>query len=222
MTRFIFRGKTVERDTLQHDERFKRSSSPITVAGTGLPERDTVYLFEDDETFTRWTMDVGVEEQVTVVKRRAAEFVKRKPTYSDREDREIWGRNGTFRSSLAEFALQRGESVSSPELVQQWITENPIRQELVDPFVGWDEPNYTGDWIFPCCAAPIMHDWNDRLSSIQMISALGMFCEHWWFGGAKLWLFGLPSWGTPDLSWFIMRPGRSWDNQISSFSLLGG
>lgn len=224
MTRVIFEGREVGVDELTGSKRLRDARAPVTAAGAGLPDEDAAYVFAGDEDFDKWAAEVGVAERVGTVRRNAARLADNKDRFDEREDKRIRERNRRARESLEKFARGADEPITSRELLQRWVEENPEEEERrpIDPFVAWERVNYAGNWIFPCCAAPVMHDWNERISSIMMVSAVGMFCEHTWFGGAKLWLFGFPFRGVPDLTTWVMRPGVSWNDQISSFALFGG
>lgn len=224
MTRVIFEGREVGVDELKGSKRLREARAPVTAAGAGLADEDAAYVFAGDEAFDKWAAEVGVAERVDVVRRNAATLAKNKDRFDEREDKRIRERNRRAKESLEKFARGAGEPITSRELLERWVEQNPEEEERrpIDPFVAWDRVNYAGHWIFPCCATPVMHEWNDRISSIMMVSALGMFCEHSWFAGAKLWLFGIPFWGVPDLTPWVMRPGVSWDRQISSFALFAG
>lgn len=222
MKRVIFNGEELGVEELHRHERFRRARAPITAVGSGLPDEEAAYVFAARSDFEAWAADTAVADKVDVITRKVSRLLRRKGHFTTRDERKIRARNDEMKASLKRHARRSGEPLTSPELLQRWIEENPVEGELVDPFVGWERANYAGGWIFPCCASPLMHDWNDRLSSIMMISAVGMFSEHSWWGGAKLWLFGVPFFGFPDLSSFAVRPGQNWDKRISSYALFGG
>jgi hypothetical protein len=216
----IFQGQELTWDELERHESFRRAEEPITAAGAGLPDAQA-YVFATRADFDEWAAEAGVADRVEAVTHKAEGLKARKATFTDREEEEIRANAQRLKRSLEEHVRRTGGRLASPETLQRWVEEQAAEGRPIDPFVGWDRTNYTGAWMLFSSGAPRLGPWNDWLSSIMMVSALGMFCEHDWLGGAKLWLFGLPFFGFPDLGTFALRPGVTWDKQISSFLLFG-
>lgn len=222
MKKYIYRGQELDVDALQRNDELHRSTAPILAAGVGLPDKDVAYIFTADDEFDDWARKVKVHDKVEKVKQKADKWSKKRNNYKKEEDERIWARNNEMKLSLSKLAAETGQPITSMELLERWISQLPENDERRDPFIGYDGTHFTGDWFFSCCVAPFFPmGWNDRLSSIVMVFGLGMFCEHEWFGGSKLWLFGLPGAWFDDLNNFTTPAGWGWGNRISSYALTG-
>lgn len=222
MTRVIFEGREIGADDLKRSPKLRDARAPVTAAGAGLPDEDAAYVFTRHEEFDEWAADVGVADRVRNVRGHADKLLKTKDKFGEREEKELRERHRRAKASLEKLSKDTGEPVTSRKLLERWVRENsPDDKRPIDPFIAWDGLNHTGDWMFTAAVAPRLWDWNDRISSLTVVMAVAMFCEHDWFGGARLWLFGVPGYGIGDLSRWTMRYGQSWDNQISSFALFG-
>lgn len=204
---------------LQPDQRFSM------IAGEGLPESDTCYVFDSDSSLEDFVGQFEIGDQIKSINEKVAKAQaeesnvsihkfaeQRHAAIADRIHKEYTDLAARTQLDIGSLELLKRASIDSPE----------IEPAVFDPTVAWEDVDQGG--AFVPLAATIPHlgwiQWNNKISSVLPLGAI-MFCDLPWYRGSKLFLAGPDvNKGYWNLTDFHTPHGVSWNDLPSSFIAL--
>jgi hypothetical protein len=199
----IRRGKAVSRE--------EAAEAPIVVAGSGLPDQGSGYVFDTDDEFYGWVREVGQSEIVARLDE-ATEKGREQENHVDEARLEAWQRKRIDRitDDLNDLAQLYGLPVGSSELLRKATIEaDPLIGPVFHSFVLFDDTTCGGAFR-PITGLMPKFGWigfNNRASSANGFGSAVLFSRYW-FKAKKLYLFSIAS--------CLSLHDLSYDNMASS------
>jgi hypothetical protein len=168
--------------------------APIVVAGFGLPDEATGYVFDQDDELKDWAKEVGESEAVDRLDKAAAKGRKQE-TLADLASSEAWQKKRVERitDDLNDLAQLYGLPVDSPELFRKATIEaDPLIGSVFDPYLLFDTSGCGGGFR-PIAGLVPNFGWlgfNNRASSTVGLGAATLFSQYW-FKARRLYLFNI-------------------------------
>jgi hypothetical protein len=170
------------------------AQAPIVVAGFGLPDEATGYVFDTDDELLGWAREIGHSEIVERL-HEVAEKGREQETRTDLEPLKSWQMKRVERitSDFEDLAQLYGLAVTSPELfAKATIKADPLIGSVFDPYLLFDTEGCGGSWRPISGLVPNFGwlDFNNRASSTVGLGTAILFTRYW-FKDRRLYLFNI-------------------------------
>lgn len=191
------------------------AEAPIMVAGFGLPDEATGYVFESDDQLQSWVRDLGASDLVDRL-HGAVEKGLEQETRTDLGPLEIWQRKRVERitADLNDLAGLYSLPVNSPELLSRaTINADPLIGSVFDPYILFDSSGCGGSFR-PISGIVPNFGWlgfNNMASSVIGLGGAILFSQYW-FKARRLYLFNIGN----DLGDCMNLADLGWSNIASS------
>jgi hypothetical protein len=191
--KFLHKGRFLQKE--------EASEYPVMVAGTVLPDKNLVYVFDSDQEFKVWIEQTKYSDRVNEIEETITELLKHKEEYTTTVVELHNTKMKRIANDLIELADRVGLDPGSEELFRRaTIERKPFEPPIFDPAIGWEELEFGGNWLPLATPMPDLGrinaggvNWDNIISSVRMIG-FGVLCDYPWFGGHKVWLAGVPYW----------------------------
>jgi hypothetical protein len=203
----VRQGKIVQRDEVK--------DAPIVVAGSGLPDKRTGYVFDSEAQLLGWAKEIGVSEVVD----RLNEATAKGQEYEGRADETIWKawqakRIQRITDDLNELAEMHGLPVNSPQLfLKATVDADPVLGSVFDPYLIFDRTGCGGGFR-PLAGLMPNFGWfgfNNKASSVNGLGGGTLFSQYW-FKAKRLYLINIGN----DLGDCLDLADLNYDNMASS------
>jgi hypothetical protein len=220
--RYAIQGKMYDRDDLEDVLGRLRGKAPVLVTGTGLPHRNTSYVFLDEKSCIAWASKLDIAPTLKTyyakLKQARALQTNRVESIMELQRRKL----RRTEANLKDLASYVGLPLHSKELFLRATVSGSILEGPVgDPARVYRNVGFAGANAFIVTPVPILSllspSLNNSISSIRVVGTCGLFNGTWWSGASVLFV-GIPYTEEPNLALVVppFGPFANFNNLASS------
>ena len=219
---YVFQGKVYDRAGIERTLGRARPKAPVLVTGTGLPRRNTSYVFPDEKSCNAWALKLDIAAPFKIYQ---ARLKQARALRTDRIDPIVEMQRRKLRraeASLKDLSKRTGLPLHSKELfLKATINAGILEGPVTDPARVYRGTGFTGANAFVVTPVPVLSllspSLNNSISSIRVVGTCGLFNGTWWTGTSVLFI-GVPYTEEPDFTLVVpaFGPFANFNNLASS------
>jgi hypothetical protein len=223
---YVYQGKVYDRAGIEQALGRVHTEAAVLVTGTGLPRRNTAYVFPNERSCNAWAQKLAIASSFKTYHARLKQ-ARALPTSPIDPIIQLQRRKlRRAEASLKELSKRTGLPLHSKELfLRATINANILEGPVTDPARVYRNPGFTGANAFIVAPVPdlglLSPSLNNSISSIRVVGTCGLFNGTLWRGTSVLFI-GLPYTEEPDFNLVVPATGPFANfNNLASSILVG-
>lgn len=181
-----------------HGKELKREEAlkfPVMAAGDGLPEENTVYVFDSHQDFLKWSKETKQADTIDQTSQKIEKIKQNEKgdnTAAKQRQEKLAKR---VLEDLQELSERSGLPISSRELLMKASDDSNLLEGRIfhRSAILWEQSGGIGA-AWPVFGVPYpdlnWFRWGNRAVSIH-VNGVALLTDKSWFSGPSVWLFGL-------------------------------